>query len=111
MRDTTERPEGIDAGTALLVGTDPEVIVPLVRTLLHDPTAYRRMANAVNPYGDGHAADRVIAALAHFFGSGRPAEQFVPGLAAPTEPQGLIPTPRTSHPFDAARVSAGPADR
>ena len=65
-RDVTERPEGIAAGTAHLVGTDPAVIVPLVRTLLHDEDAYRRMANAVNPYGDGHAAERVVAALARF---------------------------------------------
>jgi len=77
MRDTTERPEGVEAGAARLVGTDPAVIVPEVRALLHDPVVYRRMAGAINPYGDGRAAERVIAALAHFFGSGSPPEPFV----------------------------------
>ena len=80
MRDTTERPEGVDARTALLVGTEPGVIVPVVRTLLHDAAAYQRMANAVNPYGDGHAADRVVAALAHFFGAGPAPEPFDPDV-------------------------------
>jgi UDP-N-acetylglucosamine 2-epimerase (non-hydrolysing) len=80
MRDSTERPEGIDAGTAMLVGTDPGIIVPAVRTLLRDPRAYRRMANATNPYGDGRAAERVVAAIAHFFGAGAPAEPFVPSV-------------------------------
>ena len=70
LRDTTERPEAIRAGTARLVGTMPEVIEKEVRTLLHDPAAYAAMANAVNPYGDGRAARRTVAALAHFFGVG-----------------------------------------
>jgi UDP-N-acetylglucosamine 2-epimerase (non-hydrolysing) len=83
MRDTTERPEGVDARTALLVGTDPGVIVPVVRTLLHDTVAYQRMANAVNPYGDGRAADRVVAALAHFFGVGAAPAPFEPCVPAP----------------------------
>nr|WP_255630386.1 UDP-N-acetylglucosamine 2-epimerase (non-hydrolyzing) [Jidongwangia harbinensis] len=78
VRDTTERPEGVAAGTARLVGTDPAVIVGTVRTLLHDAVAYRRMANAVNPYGDGRAAERVVAAIAHHLGSGGPAEPFGP---------------------------------
>lgn len=78
MRDTTERPEGLDAGTARLVGTDPAVIVREVRTLLHDPVAYDRMAGAINPYGDGLAAQRVVAALLHFFGAGPPAQPFTP---------------------------------
>jgi UDP-N-acetylglucosamine 2-epimerase (non-hydrolysing) len=81
MRDTTERPEGVAAGTARLVGTDRATIVAAVRTLLHDQSAYGRMANAVNPYGDGRAASRVVAALAHFFGDGPPAEEFVPCAA------------------------------
>ena len=83
MRESTERPEGVAAGTAHLVGTDPAVIVPLVRTLLHDDAAYRRMANAVNPYGDGRAAERVVAAIAHHFGSGGPAEPFAPAAEVP----------------------------
>jgi UDP-N-acetylglucosamine 2-epimerase (non-hydrolysing) len=96
MRKTTERPEGLDAGTALLVGTDPAVIVPLVLTLLHDATAYRRMANAVNPYGDGRAADRVVAALAHFFGAGPAPEPFAPPVRATPPRPAAIPAPRSS---------------
>ncbi len=59
MRETTERPEGIMAGTARLVGTDPATIVRAVRTLPHDRAAYLRMTTAVNPYGDGRAGERV----------------------------------------------------
>lgn len=76
MRDTTERPEAVAAGTARLVGTEPPAIVEAVRTLLHDQDAYSAMANAVNPYGDGHAATRMAAALSYFFGLGPPAEEF-----------------------------------
>jgi UDP-N-acetylglucosamine 2-epimerase (non-hydrolysing) len=70
MRDTTERPEAIAAGTAALVGTDQAAIEGAVRRLLHDRGAYAAMANAVNPYGDGRAAARTVAALAHLFGDG-----------------------------------------
>lgn len=63
MRDTTERPEGILAGTVTLVGTHTEQIVRQVHILLTDPDAHRRMAEAVNPYGDGRAAVRVVAAI------------------------------------------------
>ena len=66
MRDTTERREAIACGTARLVGTDEERVVESVRSLLHDAIAYRRMANAVNPYGDGHAASRTLEALEDF---------------------------------------------
>jgi UDP-N-acetylglucosamine 2-epimerase (non-hydrolysing) len=82
MRGTTERPEGVAAGTARLVGTDRDTIVAAVRTLLSDPAEYARMATAINPYGDGRAAGRVVAALAHFFGAGPPAEPFVPSALA-----------------------------
>jgi UDP-N-acetylglucosamine 2-epimerase (non-hydrolysing) len=68
MRDTTERPEGIEAGTALLVGTRSESIVEHACRLLDDESAYRAMASAVNPYGDGHAADRVVARLRRHLG-------------------------------------------
>ena len=61
LRETTERPEGIDAGTALLVGTQEDAIVAAARRLLHDPSAYAAMARAVNPYGDGRAARRIVA--------------------------------------------------
>jgi UDP-N-acetylglucosamine 2-epimerase (non-hydrolysing) len=67
MRDTTERIEAITSGTARLVGTDEESIVQSVRSLLHNDIAYRTMANAVNPFGDGHAADRTVEALDSFF--------------------------------------------
>ncbi len=59
MRTETERPEGIDAGTARLVGTDAECIVTETERLLNDRVAYRRMARSVNPYGDGRAAERI----------------------------------------------------
>jgi UDP-N-acetylglucosamine 2-epimerase (non-hydrolysing) len=70
LRETTERPEAVDAGTVRLVGTDEELIVDEVSTLLSDQAAYDAMARAVNPYGDGRAARRVGAAVQHFFGAG-----------------------------------------
>ena len=63
MRDTTERPEAVTAGTVKLVGTDFDRIVSEVTTLLDKPSAYRRMSQAVNPYGDGHACERIVNAL------------------------------------------------
>jgi UDP-N-acetylglucosamine 2-epimerase (non-hydrolysing) len=79
LRDTTERPEGVAAGTVRLVGTDREVVRTETERLLTDPAAYAAMANAVNPYGDGHAAARSVAAIdALLHGSAMPAE-FVPG--------------------------------
>ena len=59
MRDTTERPEAVSAGTVLTVGVDEERIVTEARRLLHDFPHYQRMSTAYNPYGDGHAADRI----------------------------------------------------
>ena len=59
MRDTTERPEGIEAGTLRLVGTEEETIYREFTRLLDDPEAYRQMAHAENPYGDGHACERI----------------------------------------------------
>ncbi|MGH9641641.1 MAG: non-hydrolyzing UDP-N-acetylglucosamine 2-epimerase [Terriglobales bacterium] len=70
MRDTTERPEGIAAGTALLVGAVETRIVENTVRLLEDSSAYDAMANAVNPYGDGHAAERIVARIGHFLGLG-----------------------------------------
>lgn len=61
MRETTERPEGVEAGVARLVGTDVRRIVDTVSTLLTDRTAYAAMATRMNPYGDGHAAERIAA--------------------------------------------------
>lgn len=60
MRDTTERPEAVDAGTVKLCGTNPDTIVENVSALLSDTKAYDAMANAVNPYGDGKAAARIL---------------------------------------------------
>jgi UDP-N-acetylglucosamine 2-epimerase (non-hydrolysing) len=77
MRDTTERPEAVQAGTVKLVGTDRGLIVGSVLELLRDQTAYAEMAKAVNPYGDGRAAGRVLAAIRRFFGEGPPAEEFL----------------------------------
>lgn len=74
LRDTTERPEGVDAGVARLAGTDPERIFTEASRLLTDRSAYLAMARAVNPYGDGRASERIAAILA-----GEPWEPFRPG--------------------------------
>jgi UDP-N-acetylglucosamine 2-epimerase (non-hydrolysing) len=66
MRDTTERPEAVEMGTVKLVGTDTQAILDGVSTLLTDKTAYAAMANAVNPYGDGKACGRIVAACEQF---------------------------------------------
>ena len=63
MRDTTERPEALASGTVHLVGTNHDLIVSEVSTLLDDPEAYERMSKAVNPYGDGKACNRIVRAL------------------------------------------------
>ena len=63
MRDTTERPEALKSGTVHLVGTDHDLIVREVSTLLDDATAYERMSKAINPYGDGKACSRIVRAL------------------------------------------------
>lgn len=68
MRETTERPEAIEAGTARLIGTDEDGIVRAVAELIDDELAYQRMARAINPYGDGRAGERTVAALAEYFG-------------------------------------------
>jgi UDP-N-acetylglucosamine 2-epimerase (non-hydrolysing) len=80
LRDTTERPEAVVAGTVRLVGTAEASIVGATRTLLHDEDAYCAMANAVNPYGDGRAAERAVAAMAQFFGVGERIDEFMPEL-------------------------------
>ncbi|MDA8234932.1 MAG: UDP-N-acetylglucosamine 2-epimerase (non-hydrolyzing) [Clostridia bacterium] len=68
LRDTTERPEAVTAGTVKMVGTDRQVILQTADILLRDSQAYQEMANAVNPYGDGKAASRIIQALNYHFG-------------------------------------------
>ena len=60
MRDTTERPEALVAGTVKLVGTDFDKIVSEVSELLDDSDYYNKMSQAVNPYGDGHACERIV---------------------------------------------------
>jgi UDP-N-acetylglucosamine 2-epimerase (non-hydrolysing) len=65
MRETTERPEGIAAGTAKLVGTDPATIVLETTRLLDDRSAYDAMSRAHSPFGDGHAAARIARIIAH----------------------------------------------
>jgi len=67
MRDTTERPEGVQAGTVKLVGADSEKIVAGVSELIDDPKAYHQMATVINPYGDGQAASRIITAIQKYF--------------------------------------------
>ncbi len=78
MRENTERPEAVSAGTVRVVGTRPERIVAEMTRLLTDPAAYEAMARAVNPYGDGHAAARSVAAVEHFFGTGERMLDFSP---------------------------------
>ncbi|MDD4238683.1 MAG: UDP-N-acetylglucosamine 2-epimerase (non-hydrolyzing) [Desulfotomaculaceae bacterium] len=79
LRDTTERPEAVDAGTVLLVGTGRETVAGAARKLLEDREHYDRMANAVNPYGDGHAAERIVQAIRYRFGlSGKCPGEFRP---------------------------------
>jgi UDP-N-acetylglucosamine 2-epimerase (non-hydrolysing) len=68
LREVTERPEGVAAGTAVVVGTSQDRIVDTASELITCTESYQRMANAVNPYGDGHASERIVAALAARFG-------------------------------------------
>jgi UDP-N-acetylglucosamine 2-epimerase (non-hydrolysing) len=70
MRENTERPEALEAGTVALIGTDEERIVAEVTRLLHDPDHFAAMANAMNPYGDGKAAPRTVAAIGELLGVG-----------------------------------------
>jgi UDP-N-acetylglucosamine 2-epimerase (non-hydrolysing) len=63
LRDTTERPEGIDAGTLKLVGTDEDTIYREAKILLTDKNEYEKMSKASNPYGDGHASERIADAI------------------------------------------------
>lgn len=68
LRDTTERPEGIEAGTLELVGTDEETVYSRAKALLNDPELYGKMSRAANPYGDGRASERIVEAILHHFG-------------------------------------------
>jgi len=67
LRDTTERPEGVAAGTLKLVGTDAAVVEKEMTRLITDKAEYDRMANAKNPYGDGKASERILDAMSYYF--------------------------------------------
>jgi UDP-N-acetylglucosamine 2-epimerase (non-hydrolysing) len=100
MRDTSERPEAIDAGAAWLVGTDPQRIMTAVETLLDEPQVYQHMATRPNPFGDGHAAERIVSALSEWHHV----------TAAPERdpqrnwPEGLSPSPGASTSLDSLRL-------
>lgn len=76
MRENTERPEALEAGTVKLIGTDEERIVAEVTRLLHDSAHFSAMANAINPYGDGKAAARTVAAIEEMLGVGYRTAEF-----------------------------------
>ena len=77
MRENTERPEAVAAGTARLIGTDEQTIVDAVNALITDSAQYSAMAKAVNPYGDGGAAERAVAAIDSLLGMGQRRPDFV----------------------------------
>lgn len=78
LRNETERPEAVEAGTVKIVGTDTDRIVRETSMLLDDETEYKRMAHSVNPYGDGHASERIVDAIRYRFGlTGEKPEQFI----------------------------------
>ena len=79
LRDTTERPEGVTAGTLKLVGTESENIREAMETLLTDETVYHQMSQAGNPYGDGRASERIVEAIAYYFGYAARPKNFVIG--------------------------------
>ena len=77
LRDTTERPEAVQAGTVRLIGTDRDVVYEETKRLLTQQKAYDAMSNAVNPYGDGKAAARIVQAILHVYaGQGEAPEEF-----------------------------------
>jgi UDP-N-acetylglucosamine 2-epimerase (non-hydrolysing) len=80
LRDTTERPEGVDAGVVRLIGTHRVRVAHELERLLVDPKAYAEMAHAVNPYGDGHAADRAVGAIRAMLGLGAMPAAFEGGV-------------------------------
>lgn len=78
MRENTERPEAVSAGTVRLIGTNEDRIVEEVSELLQNQDSYHHMAFAVNPYGDGKASDRTVAAIAQLLGLGERMSDFIP---------------------------------
>lgn len=79
LRDTTERPEGVKAGTLKLVGTDPERVKEEMTALLTDPDLYQKMASTRNPYGDGEASERIVQAIQHYYGLVDSVSEFIEG--------------------------------
>ena len=79
LRDTTERPEGVRAGTLKLVGTDPVRVKEAMAALLTDETLYRQMSQAPNPYGDGRASERIVQSIQQYFGAETSVSEFKGG--------------------------------
>ena len=79
LRDTTERPEGVRAGTLKLVGTDPVRVKEAMAELLTDETLYRKMSQAPNPYGDGRASERIVQSIQHYFSAATSVPEFKGG--------------------------------
>ncbi len=68
LRNVTERPEGVEAGTLKLAGTEEETVYQMAKTLLTDEVEYKKMAQAKNPFGDGKASKRIVQAILYYFG-------------------------------------------
>ena len=81
LRDTTERPEAIDAGVARLIGTNSETIISQVTNLINNSSEYIQMASGASPYGDGHAAKRTVNIIDNYFGGDQKIEEFNPAKA------------------------------
>lgn len=79
LRDTTERPEGVRAGTLKLVGTDPDCVKEAMAAILTDETLYRQMSQAPNPYGDGRASERIVQSIQQYFGAETSVSEFKGG--------------------------------
>lgn len=79
LRDTTERPEGVRAGTLKLVGTDPVRVKEAMAAILTDETLYRQMSQAPNPYGDGRASERIVQSIQQYFGAETSVSEFKGG--------------------------------
>ena len=109
-RETTERVEGIEAGTLALVGTDPEKIFAAAHRLLTDAAAYAAMSQAPNPYGDGHAAARIVAALEHLRSAATPPAAFGAGFNRFAVLTAARPTEAALEPLEAGRHSRAPDD-
>jgi UDP-N-acetylglucosamine 2-epimerase len=69
LREKTERPEAVQAGTVKLVGMEEKNVFESADELLSDKAVYKKMSRAINPYGDGHASERVVSAILHYFGA------------------------------------------